>query len=529
MLGFLGLIMLLLFNLRSREHRTMKEERRRSREEALHRAVRLHRDHRAAIASGRSLTGHGLLSGLMFWKKGKNSGSHQWADPRMLPPLPHKKDSPNLIDFTVGDAKARKEMVDRAKNRRSNPFKVYHKGKPPMEWETEADELLAGDPVGPTVDYTKIEYRYPDVIDSPPRGGLYPDLERLGDIFKRWPQDELDSPPQPLVEKLQRFDFMNVDQREAALRFRDAELPFKLYNVPEIHDASHKWTDEYIASNFNSRQPGGTGPVRKGDRRAALAKGHCQQSKNNFFAFFTPAHWNIETMGAPPTLDNDWTFEKWAKHARYADHVGLPPEAEHFYWQSNIPEEERTLPEKSWTFVSRDLPSFSSLDPNFFSFSPTEQQGIQCRFGERGVTAATHYDAGRNMVAMITGAKRYILSPPNACGKLGIVTNKKHPAFRHSLLNFAHLNFINEDTMLSKSMPLEEREWLEVAGDSQAVETVLKAGEVLYIPSHWFHYITSLQKSAQCNVRSGIKHDGTIEFGGESDVQKCLGDDTGGT
>ena len=34
-------------------------------------------------------------------------------------------------------------------------------------------------------------------------------------------------------------------------------------------------------------------------------------------------------------------------------------------------------------------------------------------------------------------------------------------------------------------------------------QVVLKAGEVLYIPSYWFHYIVSLGQSVQCNTRSG--------------------------
>ena len=117
------------------------------------------------------------------------------------------------------------------------------------------------------------------------------------------------------------------------------------------------------------------------------------------------------------------------------------------------------------------------------------------------------------MVAMMTGAKRYILSPPNQCGKLGIVTGRGNAIFRHSMLNFGHLNEID-----NPEMPEGEREWLDVAGDALAVEKVLKAGEVLYIPSHWFHYITSLQKSAQCNVRSGVDAEGDSFFGGKIDV-----------
>merc|ERR1719442_143586 len=229
-------------------------------------------------------------------------------------------------------------------------------------------------------------------------------------------------------------------------------------------------------------------------------------------------------LGPPPSLDLEWTFDHWARHATYADEVGLAANHKHYYWQSGVPREERLDKYKHWTFVSRDLPSFSSPDPTFFGFNPSEQKGIQCRFGERGVTAATHYDGGRNMVAMIKGAKRYILSPPKSCSQLGIVKQRQHPVFRHSLLNFAHINLLKDDNDKTKGMSLKERKWLEIAGKVPSISTVLKEGEMLYIPSHWFHYIISLQKSAQCNVRSGRDTGGTEEFGGFMDVKHCVGD-----
>jgi len=130
-------------------------------------------------------------------------------------------------------------------------------------------------------------------------------------------------------------------------------------------------------------------------------------------------------MGPPPSLDNDLPFKTFAKHARYADNVGLDANEKHLYWQSGVPKQERHKKKSSWSFVSLDLPSFSDPEPTFFGFNPKEQKGIQCRFGERvsctsvdskqntlffffiyryinlfitfvqGVTAATHYDAGR--------------------------------------------------------------------------------------------------------------------------------------
>jgi hypothetical protein len=334
-------------------------------------------------------------------------------------------------------------------------------------------------------------------------------------LLQRWPQDELDHPPSVIVESLIHFNFSNPAELEMARKFRDVELPFKLYDIPELEAARVKWTDEYLSSNFDRNKRNKTD---KG--LPPIAFGTPQESVNNFFAFFILELWNVEQLGLAPVRNLDWTFETWAKHARYADHVRLDPDQPHFYYQAGVGREERNQPKNEWTFISRDLPSISSATETFFVFHPKEQKGIQCRFGERGVTAATHYDTGRNMVAMVTGAKRYILSPPNQCSKLAIDLYRRSSIYRHSLLNFGYISLLN-DTEKSKGMSEEERGWLERASTAQSLETVLKAGEVLYIPSHWFHYITSLQKSAQCNVRSGVDEMGSKEFGGLKDVTKC--------
>jgi hypothetical protein len=145
--------------------------------------------------------------------------------------------------------------------------------------------------------------------------------------------------------------------------------------------------------------------------------------------------------------------------------------------------------------------------------------------GERGVTAATHYDAGQNMVGMIHGAKRYILHPPRECHKLGIVTSRHSAFFRHSLLELGKITDRqnNKDRGNTATSNEGERAWLDLAATSQAVETVLKTGEVLFVPSHWFHYIIGLQKNAQCNVRSGVDLEGDEEFGSAHDIspEKC--------
>lgn len=40
--------------------------------------------------------------------------------------------------------------------------------------------------------------------------------------------------------------------------------------------------------------------------------------------------------------------------------------------------------------------------------------------------------------------------------------------------------------------------------DAPALETVVEAGELLYIPSFWYHYIVSVGFNVQCNARSGL-------------------------
>mmetsp|Transcript_2868 Transcript_2868/g.6746 ORF Transcript_2868/g.6746 Transcript_2868/m.6746 type:complete len:569 (+) Transcript_2868:98-1804(+) len=422
----------------------------------------------------------------------EDSGT-QWMNPEFLPSLTKEKPLLNAIKKIL----KQKEGGGFVSPRKF--FKVKRR-ETKFEWENLAESV---EDSGPKVDFTKHSYKYPEKRSAPPEKlGDYPKLKPLRTLMEDWPQDDIDHPPTPFEEVLIHFDYNNPDDVAAAKEFREAKLPFKFINVPEVVAAGKKWTDEYVNEHFSGNP---TDSVR--------ANGKAQESVNNFFAFFNNDAWDVESYGLAPTRNNDWTYEKWARHAKYADSAGLSPNQPHFYWQAGVDKEERRMPEKDWTFISKDLPSFSSPTETFFVFNPDAQKGIQCRFGERGVTAATHFDAGRNMIAMVIGAKRYILSPPKECSKLGIVPTRGNAMFRHSMLNFGHINLMHEP-----EMPQDERDWLEESGDALALETVLKAGEVLYIPSHWFHYISSLQKSAQCNVRSGVDIEGDAFFGGQIDV-----------
>jgi len=146
---------------------------------------------------------------------------------------------------------------------------------------------------------------------------------------------------------------------------------------------------------------------------------------------------------------------------------------------------------------------FTTSKPNFFITVPSANKGIQCRFGMRGIIAESHYDCGRNMIAMIKGSKRYILNPPRACDKLAIITDTKHPSYRHSVIDWS-----DPAQAIAHGF-----------GDVEAIDTIVREGEILYIPSYWFHYIISLEYSVQCNSRSGSPPSRI----GQDSIDACMG------
>lgn len=120
----------------------------------------------------------------------------------------------------------------------------------------------------------------------------------------------------------------------------------------------------------------------------------------------------------------------------------------------------------------------------------------------RGIIAEAHYDQGKNMVAMIKGRKRYILTPPETCEQLSIINDKRHPSFRHSSVDWS-------DMAQAKSHGFDK---------VNAIDTIVNQGEILYIPSYWFHYPISMTYSIQCNTRSGEPPN----FEGYDYIDKCM-------
>ena len=302
----------------------------------------------------------------------------------------------------------------------------------------------------------------------------YPKYRPLLEILESWNPDIADQPDR-FVETLQHFNYSDPHERRIAETYRDAEVPFKVYDVPEFEKARLKWTKSYLTDRLSGK------------------KCRVEKSKNNHFMYWTKRNsFKRSSEYVPPTDVIDMTFDQWSSVAERADVMRISNSSEHFYFMAD----DHIAP-----FVREDLPLFSSSTPNFFIVNPDANKGIQCRFGMRGIISESHYDSGRNMVAMVTGRKRYILTPPSSCRYLGIISDKKHPSFRHSVIDWS-------DLQQGRAHSFDRVD---------GIDTIVRPGEVLYIPSFWFHYITSLQYSIQCNSRSGFPKN----FDGAEHIEKA--------
>ena len=68
------------------------------------------------------------------------------------------------------------------------------------------------------------------------------------DITNNWNPDSTDIPPMH-YDTLCHFDYANETQRESAYLYRAAEVPFVVYNIPEVDAVVKKWSDvDYMHS-----------------------------------------------------------------------------------------------------------------------------------------------------------------------------------------------------------------------------------------------------------------------------------------
>ena len=305
---------------------------------------------------------------------------------------------------------------------------------------------------------------------------FYPALGRtLLDVVEAWNPD-VQEPPSVFLEELQHLNFSDPVEREIAERLRDLEVPFKIYGFNGLDDVIRKWTDDYLIKNID--------------------RDNVERSKTNHFMYWADKGSRNPEGYIGPTDRVDMSFSSWLANAKRADAERYPNDKEHLYFHLST----RSRREK--LFINKDLAFLSTEQPNFWISRPSDNKGIQCRLGMRGIIAESHFDHGRNTICMIKGNKRYILNPPESCKHLGVISDRNHPSYRHSVFDWS-------DVEQAKSHGFNK---------VKAIDTIVREGEVLYIPSYWLHYVISLQYSIQCNSRSGAPESEK----GQSHANECV-------
>ena len=168
----------------------------------------------------------------------------------------------------------------------------------------------------------------------------YPVYESLVNLLKRWNPCQPD-PPKEFRETLQHFNYSNPHERELAMFYRDNELPFKLYGIPELELAGERWTVDYLSSQL--RNPNNS---------------RVEESDSRHFLFWVPNKEMTSTNYTSPTRIRRMSFREWFRLAQSRDNK--------YYYIMFSNFNNQTLNE----FLYEDLPMFAYTKGNFFIPNP---------------------------------------------------------------------------------------------------------------------------------------------------------------
>mmetsp|Transcript_1288 Transcript_1288/g.1983 ORF Transcript_1288/g.1983 Transcript_1288/m.1983 type:complete len:495 (+) Transcript_1288:176-1660(+) len=306
--------------------------------------------------------------------------------------------------------------------------------------------------------------------EHPPHG--YPMEWPVLDLLHNWNPNDISTKRPQIYQGLCRFDHQT--ELHKAENYRHAEVPFLIRDDPEILKVVERWNQPNYLSKI------------MGDE----VKYRTEYSETNSLMFFRerkgakkPIDWT------PPISGVKLTYDEWVEKASQPAEA-MAHDRPHWYFRVNA---------KGGTghFMFKELPFFLP-NKNLYIVDEKDTRGINCRFGMAGNTAAAHFDGSRNFVMLFGGERRYILSHPKNCQNLALFP-KDHPSARHTFLNWA-------DPDLEMYPEFKE---------GMVNEVVLQAGDVLYLPTQWFHHIVSLDLNWQCNARSGI----TSHY--QQEIKKC--------
>lgn len=302
----------------------------------------------------------------------------------------------------------------------------------------------------------------PDCPLMPPKD--YPKTFSMLDIIQNWNPDDTNIPLFH-YDSICHFDYQNATQMQSAMNYRAVELPFIMYNMPEVDEVVKKWNNlDYLSKLLGTKT-----------YRTEVSE------SNHFMYWHGGASSNLRDGNGkrwkPPTSVISTRFEDWLELAVKGQNKSLI-ERKHQYF--------RVSSDMGNPWLFKELPFFQPKKSAFI-VNPKEQRGIHCRFGMRSVVAEAHWDGSRNAVVMLGGMRRWVLTHPDQCKNMHMYMNN-HPSGRHSAVNWSDPD-VHKYPNFAKVM---------------GNEVILRPGDYLFVPTYWVHFIVSLNINFQCNTRSGM-------------------------
>jgi len=333
------------------------------------------------------------------------------------------------------------------------------------------------------------------------------------EVLRQWPADDPELPASGTIHQgLCVFDLRTDYEANLAkaVNYRNAEVPFVVKGDPSVAQTVERWNAPHYLSTLIGDEPQGT-----------------ETSPSGKFTYWTGS--GVDTRKYPmdgpdyktPTEVTEMTFGEWIELANVTDSKLLTPESPHYYFKvvgcapatpptkgsdgrrGTVDRSCSRLPGNAphVSYLADELPFYAQTEPSLYVKEPLSERtgaggsslggasskALNCRFGMKGVMATNHFDGERNFVTVLSGERRYVLAHPRQCGNMALFPYG-HPSARHSAVDWANPDLTE--------FPRFER--------ATGNEVVLQAGDSLFLPSLWFHYIVSMSMNVQCNTRSGM-------------------------
>jgi hypothetical protein len=305
----------------------------------------------------------------------------------------------------------------------------------------------------------------------------------LHDILAQWPADDAEPPvSMKIFHGLCIFDYEK--DYEKAIRYRNEELPFIVKNDPAVAQTVERWNTPYYLEALLGDQKQGA-----------------EYSENSDFLYWTTVNTQHDKDWKPPTQHLEMTYSEWLEKADLQDDALFQPGMPHYYFKvvgcaGGASHSSGHMPcsvlsgGEHVPYLTDELPFYTQTRSSLYIKDTVEgmqTKAINCRFGMKGVKATNHFDGERNFVTVLKGTRRMILAHPSQCSRLALYPFG-HPSARHSRVDWSHPD-------LSEFPEFEQ---------AMANEIVMQAGDSLFLPSLWHHFIVSMSLNIQCNTRSGL-------------------------